>query len=151
MSNQKDYTVRATHCSHQASPDEIYDRLVEINRALAPVVAKIEKARRIGIKINMQMRTNSIRRIGGRRQELVDDDVMRAVLRLLRERSDAKSSRSIPASRLRASALATISTLGRSWRNSASNTSRLATRPLSTTKCLAAGSCFRVSALGRLG
>ena len=90
MSNQKDYTVRATHCSHQASLDEIYDRLVEITAPLHRSWAKIEKARRIGIKINMQMRTNSIRRIGGRRQELVDDDVMRAVLRLLRERSDAE-------------------------------------------------------------
>ena len=41
------------------------------------------------IKVNMQMRTDNIRRIGGRRQELVDDDVLRASLRLLRERSDA--------------------------------------------------------------
>ena len=90
MSNQKDYTVRATHCSHQASLDEIYDRLVEITAPLHRSWAKIEKARRIGIKINMQMRTNNIRRIGGRRQELVDDDVMRAALRLLRERSDAE-------------------------------------------------------------
>ena len=37
----------------------------------------------------MQMRTDNIRRIGGRRQELVDDDVLRASLRLLRERTDA--------------------------------------------------------------
>jgi len=57
MSNQKDYTVRATHCSHQASLDEIYDRLVEITAPLHRSWAKIEKARRIGIKINMQMRT----------------------------------------------------------------------------------------------
>ena len=38
----------------------------------------------------MQMRTENIRRIGGRRQELVDDDVLRAALRLLRERTDAE-------------------------------------------------------------
>ena len=63
---------------------------MEITAPLSRSWAKIEKARRIGIKINMQMRTNSIRRIGGRRQELVDDDVMRAALRLLRERSDAE-------------------------------------------------------------
>ena len=37
----------------------------------------------------MQMPPDNIRRIGGRRQELVDDDVLRASLRLLRERSDA--------------------------------------------------------------
>ena len=44
---------------------------------------------KVGIKVNMQMRTDNIRRIGGRRQELVDDDVLRAALRLLRERTDA--------------------------------------------------------------
>ena len=51
---------------------------------------KIEKARRVGIKVNMQMRTDEIRRIGGRRQELVDEDVLRASLRLLRGRTDAE-------------------------------------------------------------
>ena len=43
MSNQKDYTVRATHCSHQASLDEIYDRLVEITAPLQPVVGQDRK------------------------------------------------------------------------------------------------------------
>jgi uncharacterized protein (DUF362 family) len=90
MSAAKDYTVRATHCSHKAPRDEIYRKLVEITAPLDRSWQKIEQARRIGIKINMQMRSDNIRRIGGRRQELVDDDVMWAVLRLLRERSDAE-------------------------------------------------------------
>ena len=90
MPDEKDYKVRATHCSHRAPLDEIHRKLVEITAPLGRSWAKIEKARRIGIKINMQMRTDNIRRIGGRRQELVDDDVMRATLRLLRERSDAE-------------------------------------------------------------
>ena len=37
----------------------------------------------------MQWRSQDIRYIGGRRQELVDDEVLRASLRLLRSRSDA--------------------------------------------------------------
>lgn len=90
MPDEKDYKVRATHCSHRAPLDEIHRKLVEITAPLGRSWSKIEKARRIGIKINMQMRTDNIRRIGGRRQELVDDDVMRATLRLLRERSDAE-------------------------------------------------------------
>ena len=90
MSAAKDYTVRATHCSHKAPRDEIYRKLGEITGPLDRSWQKIEQARRIGIKINMQMRSDNIRRIGGRRQELVDDDVMWAVLRLLRERSDAE-------------------------------------------------------------
>lgn len=90
MSGEKDYQVRATHCSHQASLDEIYQKLKEITTPLKRSWDKIEKAKKIGIKVNMQFRTQDIRYIGGRRQELVDDDVLRATLRLLRERSDAE-------------------------------------------------------------
>ena len=87
-----DYTVRALPCSHQASPEEIYERLKAVTAPLHRSWIKIEKARKLMIKFNMQMRTDNIRRIGGRRQELVDDDVVRASLRLLRERTDAEIS-----------------------------------------------------------
>ena len=89
MSEEKAYKVRAIQCSHKASPEEIYERLKAITAPLTRSWEKIEKARKIGIKVNMQMPPDNIRRIGGRRQELVDDDVLRASLRLLRERSDA--------------------------------------------------------------
>ena len=90
MKNTKDYAVRATHCSHEASLDEIYHKLKEITAPLSRSWGKIERAKKVGIKVNMQFRTQSIRYIGGRRQELVDDDVLRASLRLLRERTDAE-------------------------------------------------------------
>ncbi len=90
MHCEKEYKVRSIHASHQSSLEEIYEKLIEITEPLSRSWEKIEKARRIGIKVNMQMRTDAIRRIGGRRQELVDDDVLRATLRLLRERSDAE-------------------------------------------------------------
>jgi uncharacterized protein (DUF362 family) len=90
MSTDKAYRVRAVHCSHQASPEEIYAKLKEVTAPLSRSWEKLGKARKVGIKFNMQMRTDNIRRIGGRRQELVDDDVLRATLRLLRERTDAE-------------------------------------------------------------
>ncbi len=86
---EKDYKVRATYCSHKASREEIYEHLVAITAPLSRSWEKIEKARKVGLKVNMQMRTQNIRRIGGRRQELVDEDVLYASLRLLRERTDA--------------------------------------------------------------
>ena len=90
MSLDKDYRVRAIPCSHQASGEEIYERLKSITAPLDRSWARIEKARKVGIKFNMQMRTEAVRRIGGRRQELVDEDVVRASLRLLQERTDAE-------------------------------------------------------------
>jgi uncharacterized protein (DUF362 family) len=89
MSTDKAYKVRAVHCSHQASSETIYARLKEATAPLSRSWEKLATARKVGIKVNMQMRTEEIRRIGGRRQELVDDDVLRAALRLLRERTDA--------------------------------------------------------------
>ena len=90
MSSKKPYKVRAIRCDHKSSQEEIYERLKTITAPLSRSWSKIEQANKIGIKVNMQMRTGDIRRIGGRRQELVDDDVTRAALRLLRERTDAQ-------------------------------------------------------------
>ena len=90
MSSEKPYKVRAIRCSHKSSQEEIYERLKTITTPLNLSWGKLEKASKIGVKVNMQMRTDSIRRIGGRRQELVDDDVTRAALRLLQERTDAQ-------------------------------------------------------------
>ena len=88
MKTERDYKVRAIHCSHRASVEEIYERLKEITAPLDRAWEKIEKAQKIVVKANMQMRTDNIRRIAGRRQELVDDDVLSASLRLLKERSE---------------------------------------------------------------
>ena len=83
------HTRCAIPCSHKASQEEIYERLKTLTAPLARSWEKIEKARKVGIKFNMQGRTESVRRIGGRRQELVDEDVVSASLRLLQERTDA--------------------------------------------------------------
>lgn len=86
----QDYAVRAVRCRHEASPDEIRARLEDATAPLARAWEKIGRARTVGIKVNMQMRAEDVRRAHGRRQELVDDEVLRAALRLLRERTDAR-------------------------------------------------------------
>ena len=86
---EKAYQVRATACSHKATREEIYQKLKTITDPLKLSWDKLEKARKIGIKVNMQMRTDNIRRIGGRRQELVDEDVLYGVLKLLQKRTTA--------------------------------------------------------------
>ena len=44
MSAEKAYKVRAIHCSHKASPEEIYERLKAITAPLTRSWEKIEKA-----------------------------------------------------------------------------------------------------------
>ena len=81
------YTVRAAHCAHRASADDIYRTLERITAPLTRSWERLERARRIVIKFNMTQPDTA--RFGGRRQKLVDEDVMRAVLRLLRARTSA--------------------------------------------------------------
>ena len=83
----KRYTVRAERCDHRASAEEIYRTLERITEPLTRSWERLERARRIVIKFNM-MHPNTARH-HGRRQELVDEEVMRAVLRLLRARTNA--------------------------------------------------------------
>ena len=87
MKMKDQYVVRAEHCNHFAEPEEIYQTLKRITDPLTSSWDRIERARRIVIKFNM-MHPNTAR-YKGRRQELVDEQVMRAVLRLLRERTKA--------------------------------------------------------------
>ena len=83
MASSTNYSVRAVYCHHRASDDEIYHHLCRIVEPLKRSIDKIQKARKIVIKTNM-MRA-PIERFAGRRRELVDDSVMRAVLIFLKE------------------------------------------------------------------
>ena len=85
----KQYSVRAAHCDHRASDEEIYQTLRRITNPLSRSWERLEKANRIAIKFNMMKPPDRIVSFEGRRQELVDDAVCRAVLRLLRERTKA--------------------------------------------------------------
>ena len=81
------FTVRAARCDHQASAEEIYRTLERITAPLTGTWERLERARRIVLKFNMMQPDTA--RYRGRRQELVDEEVMRAVLRLLRARTNA--------------------------------------------------------------
>ncbi len=86
----KQYSVRATSCDHQTDYQGVYETLRRITEPLKESWARIEKARKIVIKFNMMKPMDSVVRFKGRRQELVDDAVCRAVLQLLREHTDAE-------------------------------------------------------------
>ncbi|MDP6775516.1 MAG: DUF362 domain-containing protein [Candidatus Latescibacteria bacterium] len=87
--SEKRYAVRAARCDHQASEEEIYATLRRITDPLARSWQKLEQAERVVLKFNMMMPPDRVIRYEGRRRELVDDAVCRAVLRLLRERTSA--------------------------------------------------------------
>src|SRR3954451_24529747 len=82
----KAYTVRAARCDYRASEEEIYQTLRRITDPLARSWEKIERANKVVIKLNMMKLPERLHRFEGRRRELVDDAVARAVFRLLRER-----------------------------------------------------------------
>ncbi|MEE2708931.1 MAG: DUF362 domain-containing protein [Gemmatimonadota bacterium] len=88
--SEKAYRVRAAHCDHRASDEEIYETLQRITGPLSRTWDKLEKAGRIVIKFNMMKNPDGVHRFEGRRRELVDDSVCRSVLRLLRERTSAE-------------------------------------------------------------
>lgn len=84
------YSVRAVHCDYRAPDDEIYAALVRATEPLERAWAKLRKARRIGIKFNHHWGEHHVVMHEGHRQQLVSDQVGRAVLRLLRERTNAE-------------------------------------------------------------
>ena len=88
--DDRQYTVRALHCDHRASEEEIYEVLKRTTDPLERSWQKLAKARRIVLKFNMIKPPERIEYFAGRRRELVDDAVARAVLRLLRERTTAE-------------------------------------------------------------
>ncbi|MCE2447963.1 MAG: DUF362 domain-containing protein [Candidatus Latescibacteria bacterium] len=88
--DDRQYAVRASHCDHRASEEEIYEVLKRTTDPLEHSWKKLEKARRLVLKFNMIKPPERIEYFAGRRRELVDDAVARAVLRLLRERTTAE-------------------------------------------------------------
>jgi hypothetical protein len=83
------YTVRAVYCDHRAGDEEIYAALVRATQPLNRAWERLRRARRIGIKFNHHWGEHHVVMHAGHRQQLVSDQVGRAVLRLLRERTQA--------------------------------------------------------------
>ncbi|MFH1571940.1 MAG: DUF362 domain-containing protein, partial [Gemmatimonadota bacterium] len=85
---KKDYKVRASHCDHGATDEEIYQVLKKTTDPLDRAWDRLERARTVVLKFNMMH--DKPEYFEGRRRELVDDSVARAALRLLREHTSAR-------------------------------------------------------------
>jgi hypothetical protein len=84
------HTVRAVHCDYRASDDEVYTALQRATDPLERAWAKLKAARRITIKFNQGWPRERLVRYEGQLQELTSEQVARATLRLLRERTTAE-------------------------------------------------------------
>jgi uncharacterized protein (DUF362 family) len=82
--------VRAVHCDHPADDEAVYQALRRATDPLERVWARLGKARRIAIKFNQDKASQAVVKFAGQRQQLVSDSVIRATLRLLRERTSAE-------------------------------------------------------------
>lgn len=89
MTNNISYKVRAVHCDHMASDDDVYEALKRATDPLTESWERLRKAKRIGIKFNQDKEPHARVYYGGQLQQLVSKKLARAFLRLLRERTDA--------------------------------------------------------------
>lgn len=84
-----DYRVRAVHCDHRASDEDVYSALKRATDPLDKSWARLRRAKTIAIKFNQDWPLENVVMHAGQRQQLVSDSVVRAVLRLLREKTGA--------------------------------------------------------------
>ena len=89
QSNHK-YRVRAIHCDYRADNEEVYQSLKRATSSLDKSWDKLRQARRIAIKFNQDFAAPRVKYYEGQRMQLVSDQVGRAVLRLLRENTNAE-------------------------------------------------------------
>jgi uncharacterized protein (DUF362 family) len=84
------YRVRAVRCDHDADDEVVYRALRRATDPLDRSWARLREARTIAIKFNQDWPLDRVVTFEGQRQQLVSDKVARAVLRLLREETDAE-------------------------------------------------------------
>src|SRR5918997_6200497 len=84
------YQVRTVHCDHRADDEAVYQALCRATEPLERAWARLSRARRIAVKFNQDKASQRVVMLAGQRQQLVSDSVMRATLRLLRERTSAE-------------------------------------------------------------
>lgn len=82
--------VRVVHCDHRADDEAVYQALRRATDPLERAWARLGRAKRIAVKFNQDKASHAVVMLAGQRQQLVSDSVMRATLRLLRERTAAE-------------------------------------------------------------
>lgn len=90
MVTQSPYRVRAVSCDYEASEEEIYAALKRVTDPLTDSWERLRRARKVGIKFNQDKAPENRVYHRGHLQQLVGTNVARALLRLLRERTDAE-------------------------------------------------------------
>ena len=85
-----DYQVRAVHCDHRSDDETVYEALKRATAPLTRVWERLDNAKTIAIKFNQDGLPDRTPYFEGMRQQLVSDTVARALIRLLRERTDAE-------------------------------------------------------------
>jgi len=84
------HKVRAVRCHYKASDPDVYEALCRATADLDVAWDKLRRARRIVLKFNQDSPPGQVVRFEGQRQQLVSDSVVRATLRLLREKTNAE-------------------------------------------------------------
>jgi hypothetical protein len=90
MTSDVPYHVRAVHCDHRVGDEEVYAALQRATVSLDDAWDRLARARRITVKFNQARVAERRHKYHGHLRELVDHRVARALLRLLRERTDAE-------------------------------------------------------------
>ena len=86
----KKHRVRAVRCEYTAGDEEVYRALKRATDPLDATWRRLADARRIGIKFNQEKPPDRVVTRHGHRQQLVSDPVVRATIRLIRERTSAE-------------------------------------------------------------
>lgn len=84
------HQVRTVRCDHQSDDEAVYAALRRATDPLDRAWDRLSRARRIAVKFNQDKASQKVVLLAGQRQQLVSDSVMRATLRLLRERTSAE-------------------------------------------------------------
>lgn len=84
------YQVRTVHCDHRSDDEAVYQALRRATDPLERAWSRLGQAKRIAVKFNQDKASQKVVMLAGQRQQLVSDSVMRATLRLLRERTSAE-------------------------------------------------------------
>jgi len=90
MGERPAHQVRAVHCDHRASEEEVYATLRRATASLDRAWQRLRRADRITVKFNQAWLPDRLIYLDGQLQELVDPKVAGAVLRLLREETTAE-------------------------------------------------------------
>ena len=86
----KQYRVRAVRCDYTANDEDVYHALKRAVDPLDRAWQRLAAAKRIGIKFNQEGTPGRVIMRHGHRQQLVSDPVVRATIRLLKERTSAE-------------------------------------------------------------